>query len=87
MLIATLSLSEEGGETAEVELTVSDIVTRIVEAMPKSDEGSLKFGEQVSEFNDHGKRDSSSEDYDPAERAAAIAEQLGRPFPTEEGGN
>lgn len=85
--VATLSLSEEGGETAEVELTVSDIVTRIVEAMPKSDEGSLKFGEQVSEFNDHGKRDSSSEDYDPAERAAAIAEQLGRPFPTEEGGN
>jgi hypothetical protein len=85
--VATLSLSEEGGETAEIELTVSDIVTRIVEAMPKSDDGSLKFSEQVSEFNDHSRRDSSSEDYDPAERAAAIAEQLGRPFPTEEGGN
>ena len=85
--VATLSLSEEGGEVADVELTVSDIVTRIVEAMPKSDDGSLKFGEQISEFNDHSRRDSSSEDYDPAERAAAIAEQLGRPFPTEEGGN
>ncbi len=86
--VATLSLSEEGGETAEVELTVSDVVTRIVEAMPKSDDGSLKFSEQVSEFNDHSKRDANSEDYNPVERAAAIAEQLGRPFPsTEEGGN
>lgn len=86
--VATLTLSEEGSEPTDVELTVSDVVTRIVEAMPKSDDGSLKFGEQVSEFNDHSRRDSDSEDYNPVERAAAIAEQLGRPFPsTEEGGN
>lgn len=86
--VATLTLSEEGSEDTEVELTVSDVVTKIVEAMPKSDDGSLKFGEQVSEFNDHSRRETSSEDYNPVERAAAISEQLGRPFPsTEEGGN
>lgn len=85
--VATLTLSE-GETTSEVELSVSDVVTRIVEAMPKSDDGRLQFGEQVSEFNDHGRRDSNSEDYDPVERAAAIAKQLNRPFPnTEEGGN
>jgi hypothetical protein len=85
--VATLTLSE-GETTSEVQLSVSDVVTRIVEAMPKSDDGRLQFGEQVSEFNDHGRRDSNSEDYDPAERAAAIAKQLNRPFPnTEEGGN
>jgi len=86
--VATLTLSEEDGSSTEVELTVSDVVNKIVEAMPKSDDGSLKFSEQVSEFNDHSRREATSEDYDPVERAAAISEQLGRPFPTtEEGGN
>jgi len=84
--VTTISLSEEGkDEPTEVKLSVTGIVDRIIESLPKED-GKLNFGEQVNEFQNFGERESKSNpDYDPAELADEINKRLGRPVPS--GGN
>jgi phage I-like protein len=83
--VATLTLSEDGAEK-EVKLSVTDIVNSIVDSMPKDDEGKLAFRDQALEFDDHGRRESSSDDLDPAESAVKAAEEIGLDFP-KDGGN
>jgi len=83
--VATLTLSEDGVDK-EVKLSVTDIVNSIVDCMPKDDAGKLAFRDQAMEFDDHGRRESSSDDLDPVESAAKAAEELGMEFP-KDGGN
>jgi phage I-like protein len=78
--VATLTLSEDGKDT-EVELSVTDIVNTIVDSMPKDDSEKLAFSDQASQFDDHGRRESNSDDLDPVESAAKAAEELGMDFP------
>lgn len=78
-VVATLNLSEDGKES-EVKLSVTDIVNTIVDSMPK-DDGKLAFRDQAMEFDDHGRRESNSDDLDPVESAARAAEELGMEFP------
>lgn len=78
-VVATLTLSEDG-EDSKVELSVTDIVNAIVDAMPK-DNDKLSFRDQAMEFDDHGRRETNSDDLDPVESAAKAAEELGMDFP------
>jgi hypothetical protein len=77
--VATLTLSEDGKDS-EVKLSVTDIVNTIVDSMPK-DDGKLSFRDQAMEFDDHSRRESSSDDLDPVESAAKAAEEIGMEFP------
>lgn len=84
----TLNLSEDGSDKpTEVKLSVSDIVTRIVDSLPELDGSSrVNFGEQVNEFQNFDRPDSNSKVSSPEEKAAMLAEQLGiADYPTEEG--
>ena len=87
--VATLTLSEEVDgkvETSEVKLSVSDIVTRITDSMPKVDE-KVNFGEQANDFQNFGERPSrGDEEVDPVKAADELNARLGRTVPTA-GGN
>ena len=87
--VATLTLSEEVDgktETSEVKLSVSDIVERITDSMPREDE-KLNFGEQANDFQNFGERPSrGDEEVDPVKAADELNARLGRTVPTA-GGN
>lgn len=86
--VATLTLSEEVDgktQTSEVKLSVSDIVTKITDSLPRED-GKLNFGEQVTVVQNFGERPSKGdEEVDPVAAADALNARLGRPVPS--GGN
>lgn len=80
-----LVLSEQSdGETKEVSLSVSESIERIIQALPKSDDGRVNFADQALSVEDHsappakpnngGDNAELSED----ERIDALAEGLGK---------
>jgi len=87
--VTTISLSEEvDGKTvtSEVKLSVSDIVSRITDSMPKEDD-KLNFGDQANDFQNFGERPSrGNEEVDPVKAADELNARLGRTVPTA-GGN
>jgi hypothetical protein len=79
-----LVLSEEGND---VSLSATDIIDRIVDAMPKTDKGSVDFGEQALQVDEGEQPPSTTDDTNLSEEDAsqALAEGLGVPYKKKDG--
>ncbi len=75
-----LSEESENGETSEVTLNASEIVERIVDALPKEGDR-LAFAEQAIVTEDHSRPSSNVDESDVEDRAREIAKSLGRDYP------
>lgn len=81
-----LTLSEEvsTGETVDRKLTASDIVNRIIDALPKDESGKY-LSDQALLSEDHGAPASKVDEESVEERAAAMAAAVGRTLPSKDG--
>lgn len=82
-----LTLSEENG--AETHLSASDIADKIVDSMPKDDNGKVKLGEQALLVEEGKVPPSTTKDTDLSEeeRSEALAEGLGVEYKAEKDGD
>ncbi len=77
-----LTLSEDtDGKTSEVSLSVSKVIDRIVNAMPKTDDNKIDFSEMALVTDDTNRPDPTPDVEDVEVKAAELAEDLGIEYP------
>lgn len=81
----TLSETSDSGESKELSLSATDVIERIIKALPKSEEsGKVNFGEQAISTEDTNKppmKPDTSTDLSEDERTDAMIEGLGLDLP------
>jgi hypothetical protein len=74
----TLTLSEEvDGESKEVSLSATEVIERIIDSMPKNDDGKIDFGEMALSVDDHDRPAVEPDKTDSKSAAAKLADDLG----------